>query len=149
MYAVVTEGAVVYLGPCPGLAKQVAEDYSDELLGEVATVVEVVNLDELAAAMNPPETDKVADLVEKGVVLLDSLVEKLDKLGVNKDLADKVRTNSEKVVAEVKTLGVNGMKAVGEGFVALGDLLRKAEGKGCGKPDCCQNKPGFAPGTDE
>jgi hypothetical protein len=47
-------------------------------------------------------------------------------LGINQDLAEKVYQNSEKVIAEVRYIGVRGMKAVGEGFIALGDLLKKA-----------------------
>ena len=61
---------------------------------------------------------------------MDELLRKLEALGITAENADKltkqVREHSDKAIAEVRSLGIRGMKAVGDGFIAFGDLLRKA-----------------------
>ena len=60
------------------------------------------------------------------------LFDKLDEMGFNienaTELTETLKGRSKKVANQVRSLGIKGMKAVGEGFIALGDLLKSAEG---------------------
>jgi hypothetical protein len=90
----------------------------------VYTMVQVDSIEELMAKMMPEsEQDEQDDLVAE-------LLQKLDDLGLTPENAEKftkqVQEQSEKAIAEVRSLGIRGMKAVGDGFIAFGDLLRKA-----------------------
>lgn len=61
--------------------------------------------------------------------VLAEVLKKLEEL-VSPETAEKfaaqIQEQTGKVVAEVKSMGITGMKAVGDGFIALGDLIRKA-----------------------
>lgn len=86
-------------------------------------IVEVSSLDDLAALVMPegsqgPEVDVLADVLKK-------LEELVDPVNAEK-FAAQIQEQTGKVVAEVRSMGCSGMKAVGEGFIALGDLIRKA-----------------------
>lgn len=129
MHATVLNGTVVYLGPC--------EDAAREAATVGAFTVQVNTLEELVEVLNPKPKPLIDELSKASSDAFNKVVEELDKLGVNKELADKVRQDGEKLVAEVRSLGARGIKAVGEGFVALGDLLKKVESKKCDKTDCC------------
>lgn len=84
------------------------------------SIVEVSSLDDLAKHVMPEteEVDVLADVLEK--------LEKLVDPANAEKFAAQIQEHSGKVVAEVKSMGIAGMKAVGDGFVALGDLIRKA-----------------------
>lgn len=84
------------------------------------TIVEVSSLDDLAKLVMPEteEVDVLADVLKK-------LEELVDPANAEK-FAAQIQEQTGKVVAEVKSMGIAGMKAVGDGFVALGDLIRKA-----------------------
>lgn len=133
MYAVITGGRLSYLGECQDEALDTFNSKPNSSLHLVESQEE---LDELLDT----EVD-VAAIVSDSFT---SLVGKLSELGVNQDLPSKLRDNSVKLMGEAKSLGVKGMKAVGEGFVALGELLRKASAETtedcCGDPKCCQKK---------
>lgn len=61
--------------------------------------------------------------------ILDEVLQKLEKLAdpANAEkFATQISQETAKVMAEVKSMGIAGMMAVGDGFVALGDLIRKA-----------------------
>ena len=94
MYAVISQGAVVYLGNDSLKAARVLGEFGDETRMVVVETLE--------------------GLVQS----LESGVEKLKKADVE-ELSDEL-------VAQVQTLGIKSMKVVGDRFVALGDLLRKA-----------------------
>jgi hypothetical protein len=84
---------------------------------------------ELLKKIKTPEKVKGIGFKKNGKAIFNKPsipIQNLDELGINQDLAEKVYQNSEKVIAEVRYIGVRGMKAVGEGFIALGDLLKKA-----------------------
>jgi len=87
------------------------------------SIVEVSSLDDLAEHVmpyptGPEEVDVLADVLKK----LEGLV---DPANAEK-FATQIQEQTGKVVAEVKSMGIAGMKAVGDGFIALGDLIRKA-----------------------
>jgi hypothetical protein len=123
MYATIHSGTVIYLGVCRDTAYEAAHEDDD--------VFQVNTLEELAIALRPKEIMDEAEAVLNAAEAeysraFDKLVNKLDECGINKELAEKIKANGEKLVGEAKSLGIRGMRAVGSGFVALGDLLRKA-----------------------
>lgn len=118
MYVVINEGVVVYIG-------QSLDESVAQIKGAKCSLHKVNNFDELQLVIG---NGAKVEFEQKNVfsATFEKLMEKLNELGVNQDLAAKVLNNGEKLVGEAKSLGTRGMKAVGEGFVALGDLLRKA-----------------------
>lgn len=114
MFAVISNEGLEFLGNAHNEALDALETNPGSTLHSVA------NLEELELALTKEKVKRELSDAFRG------LTDKLDELGINEDLAKKVRENGKKLVGEVKSLGVRGMKAVGEGFVALGELLRKA-----------------------
>lgn len=127
MYAVITEGRLSYLGECQDQALATFNAKPN------STLHSVEDHEELDVLLQKQST-KTSDV-------FDELIEKLDELGINEDFADKIRDNGVKLVGEVKSLGIKGMQAVGEGFVALGELLRKSseETDSCDSGCCRKN----------
>lgn len=121
MYAVITDNTVLYLGECRDKAVEVLDQ------NPTASIRTVNSLEDLAGEIDPFRGEEDVDVLSEAIV---GLFEKLDELGFTPEnaetLVEKVQQHSEKAVAEVRSLGIRGMKAVGDGFVALGDLLRKA-----------------------
>ena len=94
------------------------------------TVVSALNLTELATALSDKQIEtKVTEFAEG---LSDAAQKVLDKLNVEdaEELGKKLREQGDKAVAEVRSLGIKGMRVVGDGFINLGELLKKAD-----KPD--------------
>ena len=118
MYTVIFERKPIYLGTEPGKAIDVFNSTAGSELHKIESLEQLSGLVE-----ENPKNFQVQDQLSEAA---QRLVQKLDELGINQDLAEKVYQNSEKVIAEVRYIGVRGMKAVGEGFIALGDLLKKA-----------------------
>lgn len=136
MFVVITNGVVSYAGPNqqeaintlgsqPGSSMHTVENYSDigKLLGtptppksepkrETNFLDDAVKMVEFTAAAS--ETFRTA-------------MNKLNELGVNEELVGKVVDNANSLVGEVRSLGVKGMKTVGESFIALGDLLKNID----------------------
>lgn len=61
------------------------------------------------------------------------LIDQLTKWGLQKNLAEAIQKNSEvmnknskELIGEVRHVGIQTMKTVGDGFIAIGDLLKKA-----------------------
>jgi DNA-directed RNA polymerase specialized sigma54-like protein len=91
------------------------------------SVHEVNSLTELEKFIMPQvEAEKSEDILEE-------LLKKLDNFGFTAESAEKltqqVQEKGEKAIAEVRSLGIRGMKAVGDGFVVFGDLLKAAADK--------------------
>lgn len=86
------------------------------------SIAEVSSLDDLIEHMMPYPTGKEEDVLAEVLKKLEELVspETAEKF------AAQIQEQTGKVVAEVKSMGITGMKAVGDGFIALGDLIRKA-----------------------
>lgn len=154
MYAVFAHQSLVYLGTC----RDEALSFVDGV--EAASLHSVTDLDELADLFEDlvleDEFEDEDDLLLGAQAAVQSVgdqlsnaahvvVQKLDDLGINAEngevLAKKLKEGGEKTLVEVRSLGIKGMKAVGEGFVALGELLRKADAKKeaeeCDKPGGC------------
>lgn len=120
MYAVIVNKNIVYLGS----DKQRALGFYTEAAAIEKCFAEVNSLEELEVMLQPMV--QAESLSEAASRVLDALHD----AGFNKedlrDMTRRIKANGEKAVAEVRSLGIKGMKAVGEGFIALGDLLRKA-----------------------
>lgn len=124
MYAVFSEGSLSFLGDSQTEALQVFNDNPGSSLHTVNTVEEVKDL------LDSQRTSEVATFAkqvkEDASDAMRQLMEKLREVGVNEELATKIKTGGEKLFGEARSLGVRGLKAVGDGFVNLGELLRKA-----------------------
>lgn len=142
MYAVFTHKCLLHLGRCQEEALSVFNDnpgttlHQVENLEQLEKVFSVLNAVEVTAEEDPLEV-----LSEQLSDAANFVVQKLDELGVNAEnaesLSKKLKDGGDKTFAEVKSLGIKGMQAVGEGFVALGDLLRKS-----GKKEECNDHKG-------
>lgn len=109
-----------------------AEEFVTERYGPITSgtlssnglysIAEVSSLDDLIEHMMPHPTGKEEDVLAEVLKKLEELVspETAEKF------AAQIQEQTGKVVAEVKSMGITGMKAVGDGFIALGDLIRKA-----------------------
>lgn len=110
-----------------------AEEFVTERYGPITSgtlssnglysIAEVSSLDDLIEHMMPSKTkSKEEDVLAEVLKKLEELVspETAEKFAV------QIQEQTGKVVAEVKSMGITGMKAVGDGFIALGDLIRKA-----------------------
>lgn len=116
MFATIINGVVVYLGNCREKAVSVGNDLA---------VKEVNSLEELSLMMNPKSTTKSAD--QELSDILTKLSQNLYDNVANKDFLDQLKSDSKNVVVEAKNLGARGIKTVGAGFIAIGDLLNKIE----------------------
>lgn len=115
MFAVIFDGRLLYAGHSQSEALLICEANFNSKLIHCESVAE---LEEILA---PKE---VMEDTEDFSQLLSELVAKLDELGINEELADRVIATGEEVIGEIKAIGSRGMKTVGEGFIALGELLR-------------------------
>jgi hypothetical protein len=120
MYAVFQDGVVFYVGSDAVVAAQILQSQ-----GSAASMVTVDSLEELADLTSTK--DNPFDGLSQAAA---RLLQILDDSGLNAETmektTEKLRSQGEKAVAQVRSLGIQGMKTVGDGFVALGDLLRKA-----------------------
>lgn len=117
MYAVILNRGLFYLGNDYDKAIRIHQKHKNSCLHYEIT------LNELSSILGFTEPEVTDEHLSQAV---QCLVQKLKDLGIKVDVTDKVKESSEKVLAEVKFVGLRGMKTVGDGFVALGDLLRKA-----------------------
>ena len=120
MYAVHNESAVFYYGDDREAAMKVLE------ANPCANMTAKANAEWLAQKFNPSVETQSAE-----EDALDSVLNTLEELGLNaQDNAEKfvetLQQQSERAVAEVRSLGIKSMNAIGDSFVALGDLLKRA-----------------------
>lgn len=129
MYAVLNDEGLVFLGDCREEAHLVLESCPTHTLHVVQT------LEDLRDVLT---TNNAKALFTDA---FETLTDRLDELGLNQEFVERVKENGAKLVGEAKSLGVRGLKAVGEGFVSLGELLRNTgveeAPKACEKPGCC------------
>jgi hypothetical protein len=124
MYATIVtlEGVTViaYLGT----DERAAHSCSEQLDG---TVVSVLNVTDLASALADKQIERKVTAFAEG--LSEAAQKVLDKLKVEdaEELGQKLREQGEKAAAEVRSLGIKSMKVVGDGFINLGELLKKAD----------------------
>ena len=129
MYAILADGAIWYLGDDRDKATEILDSKEGKGYQRV-----VASLDELAAALQHNRGEDPQTFSESLSEACAEILGKLDELGINKGAAEefgqRVQDNTVKITAEVRALGIKGMNVVGDNFVALGDLLKKAsEGK--------------------
>lgn len=121
MYAVLAEGAIYYLGNCRDTALGVLESKDGATLSNIST------LNGLAAAFEACSKPECTE--EDAPSRLDEVLRKLDDIDLNgntEEVLNRVREGGEKLIGQVRSLGLRGMKATGEGLAAIGDLLQQA-----------------------
>ena len=126
MYAVISEGMVVYLGNDSLKAARVLGEFGDETRMVVVETLEGL-VQSLESGVEKLKRDDVEEMSDELSDAAQRLFEMLDKADVTVGkIADGLGEQSDKLVAQVQTLGIKSMKVVGDRFIALGDLLRKA-----------------------
>ena len=127
MYAVLKGKEIVYMGDDSTIAVSKFQLHEKDAIP--AQLVQVKDLQELLVILSPkaempagPAPKQEDDVFSEAAK---ALFETLDELGLNSDTTDRVVSDIKKNIAEVRSLGIDAMKAVGDGFVAFGDLLRK------------------------
>lgn len=125
MYAVIADQTICYLGSDSEKATKLLDSKKGASLANVHT------LSELASVLAAAQTNAPNKTLNEGFSeAIERVFEVLDEAGINENSVDEVvgvlKQRSQTVVTEVRSLGIKGMKTVGEGFVALGDLLKKA-----------------------
>lgn len=126
MYLVTCQNQIRYLGECRDKAIEAFN------ANQGASLQFLNSGDELNTALRDDKDPSDA---------FKSLIDRLDGLGVNQELAAKIKDNGVKLFGEAKSLGVRGLKVVGEGFVAIGELLKGAgEDQPCSRPHCCKRR---------
>jgi hypothetical protein len=118
MYAVIVDQAIYYIGENRDAAMKVLDSKKGG-----GTITSVYSLSDLKGAFD----FHLADTEHSS--RLDEVLKRLDEInlaGEAEEVAKTVRENSEKAIGQVRSLGLRGIKGLGEGFTALGDLLQKA-----------------------
>lgn len=125
MYAAVSGGRLLYAGNSLEKACEACKDV------ENAKMVEFQSWDEIPEIVSDSleSTEEDLDLEQAFSDALNDVVQKLNDMGVNEDLPNKLLDVGGKILADIKLVGSNGVKTVGEGFIALGELLRGSDSK--------------------
>ena len=112
MYAVHNESAVFYYGDDKEAAMSALEK------NPCASMTAKASPEWLAEKFNPSVAAQAAEDP------LDSVLNTLEELGLNaqdnaEKFAQQLQDQSERAIAEVRSLGIKGMKAIGDSFIAL------------------------------
>lgn len=124
MYAVLSEGSIAYLGDCRDAALAVLDTKDGAQLTTVTTLAGLKKAFEQHADQQDCDPEEGCS-----VSRLDEVLQKLDDLdlgGTTEEVLEKVRNGGERLIGQVRSLGLRGMKGLGEGLAAVGDLLQQA-----------------------
>jgi hypothetical protein len=137
MYAVFSNGSIVYLGNDRTDALQTLDSKDGATLSQVNTLASLsgafTSYKSQATSKEEPseENPDPDDPLEDASAAMEKILEKLDAAGFNAENTEEfyqgLREKAVDAVAEVKGLGIKSMSVVGEGFIALGDLLKAIE----------------------
>lgn len=123
MYAVLANKTIHYVGTDKDLAKEIFESKIGASLVNVNTLSELASFYDSSTKAEETPFDGLSEAAER-------VLDMLDDLGVNErsveEVVETLKDKGQSAVAEVRHLGIKGMQTVGESFVALGDLLKKA-----------------------
>jgi len=124
-YAVVENGACLHISEDAASAVKTFESKPNSKL------VRVANLEELQVAVEASKNVESCNVEDDDISnVLRQLLDKLDENGINaenaEELRKKLQSGGEQLVAEVRSLGIRGMRVVGDGLAALGDFMRIA-----------------------
>lgn len=128
MSVAVIEGAQLhYLGEDKQEALAVFESKPGSKMVNVATLVELqshMQGESVKACATEEDVEKTISEAFRRVL------DKLDENGINAENADELRkklqAGGERLVADVRSLGLRGLRIVGDGLTTLGDFVRKA-----------------------
>lgn len=123
MYAVFYKQTILFLGSDIDQAKEILKSKIGSTMSNVGSLDELATLlgDHLTGTeSNAQDFSQAAERVFK----------MLKDRGINQEKMEDViaalKERSDKVVADVRSLGIKSMSTVGDGFLAIGDLLKKA-----------------------
>lgn len=120
MYAVFADEAIHYLGTDQEAAMAVLKSKTGGTLSSVDSLTDLQilfsqNAKNKKSSKHPSRLDEVLRKLEE-----------IDLAGEAEEVLRVTKENSEKAIGQVRSMGLRGLKGLGEGFTALGDLLQKA-----------------------
>lgn len=121
MYAVLAEGSIHYLGSDKDAALSVLDSKTGATMETVKDLNDLVRSFEKHVGLKEKKTENTSRLDE----VLQRL-EEIDLAGEAEDVLKRTRENGEYAIGQVRSMGLRGLKGLGEGFTAIGDLLKKA-----------------------
>ena len=133
MHAVIVDGAVIYLGNDGNKAVEILTSKQEQK----ASLFSVSTLSELASVLRLSQAKQ--NVEESASQAIERLFDTLDEAGINEKSVEEVvavlKQKGDAAVAEVRHLGIKGMKTMGDSFIALGDLLKQASQKQPEEPE--------------
>lgn len=133
MFAVFSNRSIVYLGDDREVAMKILESKEGSTLKTVNTLAALTEAFNFYLGTNEdweptPEDELETDELSEAAA---AVLEKLDEAGLNADNVNetitRLKSDGKRALTEVRSLGIKGMNVVGEGFVALGELLKQTE----------------------
>ena len=131
MYAVIANKAIHYLGTDKEEAVQVLGSKLGASMVNVSTLTELASLfsAHVVNECSQPSQTNPFGKPNHFSKAAERVLEILDEVGVDERSVEEVvqtlRERGQAAATEVRHVGIKGMRTVGEGFVALGDLLKK------------------------
>ncbi len=136
MYAVFSDGAIAYLGDDRTDALETLDSKDGATLNQVNTLASLSS--DFAAykktfvkAEEDPQPKVNDDPLADVSSAMDRILERLDEAGFitenTEEVYNHLRDKAITAVSEVRNLSIKSMAVVGEGFIALGDLLKAAD----------------------
>lgn len=120
MYAVFNKQAIRFLGSDLDQANKALKLKIGSTMANVGSLTELATLFDTHHESDAQGLSQAAERVFK----------MLDDAGINQANAEDVlaalKERGDKVIADVSSLGIKSMATVGDGFLAIGDLLKKA-----------------------
>lgn len=128
MFVVFSEDAIVFIG------QDVTEASTAFQLKNGTKIIDINGLEDLIEKFNAHISKTTSQSCDGECSddplsdALNSVLDRLDDMGINSENAEqyahKFTDAGKKVVGGVKHLGCKAMKAVGEGFISIGDLMK-------------------------
>jgi hypothetical protein len=127
MYAIFDKQAIRFLGSDIDRANEILKSKVGSTMANVGSLTELATL--FDAHLTGHESDAQSD-AQGFSQAAERVFQMLDDAGINQEKMEDVlaalKERGDKVVADVSSLGIKSMATVGDGFLALGDLLKKA-----------------------
>lgn len=123
MYAVFNKQAIRFLGSDINQANKILKLKVGSTMAVVGSLTELATLLDTHLTGHESNAQGFSQAAER-------VFKMLDDAGINQanveDVLAALRERGDKVIADVSSLGIKSMATVGDGFLALGDLLKKA-----------------------
>jgi len=123
MYAVFDKQAIRFLGSDIDQANEILKSKVGSTMANVGSLAELATLFDTHLTGTESDAQGLSQAAERVFKMLDDRGINQEKM---EDVLAALRERGDKVVSEVSSLGIKSMARVGEGFLAIGDLLKEA-----------------------